>query len=233
MAGSSRITLDESTHTYLVDGARVESVHNRIKDLRAPFDRDGISERIAKRRGWTKEEVLGDWDKKRDDACATGNALHDYVATVFGDNPHGLPVPPNKHCQHWLDWWLGASKHLQIVAHEEPICDLGLMVAGTPDLLALSSKTKLFHILDWKTNGEFKLTNQYGDHLLRPFNDLWDCELSIYSLQVSIYRAILERSGLAGKMGDGYLIHVTENKLEVHQALRLHDRAVNWLTNTL
>jgi hypothetical protein len=87
-------------------------------------------------------------------------------------------------------------------------------LAGTIDqpLLFWDEKMqKVFLIIgDWKTNGDFK----HDDHpkgkykkLLRPFSHLWENQHNEYSIQISLYRLILEDE-VGIDTESGFLCHI-------------------------
>lgn len=78
-----------------------------------------------------------------------------------------------------------------------------LKLAGLADVV-LFNKGK-FYILDFKTNKEIKTTGFMGRKLLAPFDNLPDCEFSVYSLQLNIYAHMI--SDLSGcRYIDAHLI---------------------------
>jgi hypothetical protein len=98
-------------------------------------------------------------------------------------------------------------------------------VAGTVDALFSSNKTNREHIADWKT-GKFRTFSPYGERLLKPFNDLHNCQAVMYSLQTSLYRLILERQGHA--MGTSWIIHL-DGEARAHKCLDLRERLLAWI----
>ena len=68
--------------------------------------------------------------------------------------------------------------------------DLGL--CGSIDMLFLNADNTL-SIFDWKFAKEIQYKNDYGKTGFGPAQELDDCNVSHYSLQLNIYRTILER----------------------------------------
>lgn len=227
---SQLVILNQKTHTYWCGKKRLQSVGGLVKSLVPPFDRDRIAARIAKREGKTPEQIIAGWEAMRDEAADKGYAVHDAIDCHL----KGKPMPPN--CEQspvafsawslWLAWWKKAGEHLTVKGVEVQVADLELSLAGTFDLLALSSKTGKEHIFDWKTNKKFAKQNNYGENLLEPFSDLPNCEYSVYSLQVNLYRLIRERAG--HDCGDSWIVHVNRT-LSVFRALDLRARLKEWL----
>ena len=75
-------------------------------------------------------------------------------------------------------------------------------IAGTFDMLYYQDGTdghpKGFMILDYKTNANLasEYNRKFGKMLLPPFSDLTEEELSLYSIQLSLYALMLEDIGI-------------------------------------
>ena len=62
-----------------------------------------------------------------------------------------------------------------------------------------------------------------------PFDNLPNCELSIYSLQTSLNRLIIERNG--GEVESCTIVHLNnEGQITPYQAMDLRDQLFTWLT---
>lgn len=64
-------------------------------------------------------------------------------------------------------------------------------LAGTLDALFYNSQSEEYELWDYKTDKEIKFTNNYGQ-MIQGFN-VQDCENEKYSIQVGIYKYILEK----------------------------------------
>lgn len=117
-------------------------------------------------------------------------------------------------------WWRHAGQNLVPVACEVILHDAALGIAGTTDLIAWSRKTKLLHVLDWKTNAKFERENRYGDFMLPPFGQVPSCQHGSYSVQVGIYRR-MARAITGAEFGDSWIIHILGDVLTPHRALEL------------
>ena len=79
------------------------------------------------------------------------------------------------------------------VATEYRIADERLRIAGTIDLITHNPKTNSFSIVDWKRSRSFLGANSTRFLAHRCLRHLHDCKLTVYSLQLSMYRLLLER----------------------------------------
>ncbi len=188
------------------------------------------------------ERVAGrvaEWEDKKVAGLQRGELVHAYIERVLRSQE--LPAAPQDpflagnevllpEMEAFDAWWANHRSHVILLATEWIIGDRELGIAGTLDSLVYSSRTRRHHILDWKTNSRFGTSSRW-QKLLEPFADLDDCELSCYSLQLSLYRLILERTLPELTLGDSYLIHLSrDGRPTAHRALDLRHRALEWLT---
>ena len=96
------------------------------------------------------------------------------------------------HGINWLEKFLDNEKHT--VYTEKIIYSEELRLAGSVDLIIKNKLTNEYTIIDWKTNEKIPTTSynkKMGTHLIT--SDIEDCKYSVYSLQLSLYRYILEK----------------------------------------
>lgn len=218
-----QVTFEADTHTYRINGTKVPSVTQILKHLKNPFDSQRIAGFVAKKQGKSVESVLKEWNDKSAAALLKGKALHSAAEDTMLDR---RKVDSDaSEVNSWLRFWNASKQFLSPRMVEEIIADSEYMVAGTVDAVLFSSKTNKNHVFDWKT-GKFMTASPYGNMLLHPFNDLPECQYSIYSLQVSIYRLMLERQGK--EMGGSWIVHCDE-QAKPWPALDLRERLDAWL----
>jgi len=70
--------------------------------------------------------------------------------------------------------------------------DTDLKIAGTFDLLVYNNDTNEIELWDYKTDKEIKFSSEHGNKL-SVFN-IDDCEYNKYSLQLSIYKYLIEKN---------------------------------------
>ena len=93
-----------------------------------------------------------------------------------------------------VDW---LNKHTSIEKHEifaeKIIYSKEIRLAGSVDLIIHNKETNQYTIVDWKTNAKIS-TSAYrgktGTHAIT--SNIEDCKYSVYSLQLSAYRYLLE-----------------------------------------
>lgn len=99
-------------------------------------------------------------------------------------------------------------------SYEERIFDEKLGLAGTYD--AIVSKEEKMYLVDWKTCRKIDKTSQVK--MLKPYHKLDDCNYSHYSLQLHLYKKMLQ--GYKIYIEDCLIIHISD-VITVHKALSL------------
>lgn len=89
------------------------------------------------------------------------------------------------------------------------IYDRESLIAGMFDILFYNIKAKEFQIWDNKTNKDFTFEMK-SRHLLNDLFMLEDCDLELYSLQVGLYKYIIENNSSL-KLGKSYLAWFSHN----------------------
>lgn len=227
----SGIEFNPTWHSYTLDGKSLTSVTKAVSRLKPDTDWDAIASKVAAREDKTSAEVKAEWAAKRD----YGTLVHKQIADILrGQQPPADPFldinPVLPEVLAFEDFWeKSQSQEAAQYQVEWVVGDAGLALAGTVDAVLYSIRAGLYHVFDWKTGGSFATGNDWGRWLKKPFDDLPDCELSIYSLQVSLYRLIIERN--AGiPMGNSYIVHLTSDGLyRVYQAVDYRARLLEWI----
>lgn len=158
----------ENTHTYY------ERVCNKGDEYSINLER-------------IKKEYLDSWKNK----TISGSEEHDERERNIMENGfyHNGKLYPylNKNILEITKDDVGVCTEILVWNHK-------LKLAGLADVV-IFDKGK-FYILDFKTNQEIKRTGFMGRKMLSPFDNLPECEFSIYSLQLNIYAYMI--SDLSG-----------------------------------
>lgn len=209
------VVFNEEEHTYHLNGKQLTGVSSIVKKFKEEFDSDYWSKRKAQERGVTQEAMLAEWKAKADKACAEGTEFHLHAQLRIEGKGKESNSPKAKAFDKWFE---DSSRFIVPVGCEVILWDEGLGIAGTTDLIFYSTKSRRFHVADWKTNGKFETESRYRN-LKPPFQHLPDCELSGYSIQVGIYRRMAARlTGL--DFGASWIMHVGE-RVRPHRAIEL------------
>jgi len=109
--------------------------------------------------------------------------------------------------------------------------------AGTADIILRNTETGNYVIADYKTNKDL-FKNYKGKTMKMPFEQMLDCPMSKYEIQLSYYQMMLEAQGVT--VEDRWIIHVdledtykiyktpdhTSTLIEYHEHKELYD----WLS---
>jgi ATP-dependent exoDNAse (exonuclease V) beta subunit len=227
----TKIKFDADKHRYFLNGRELTSVTTKIKEFQKPFDREGQARRTAEKKGLTVASVLAEWDASWERARRLGTAVHEHIQkTLMGDGSGQLGLDPFMSLNTLLPEIVSFNRFWSQLAPMVNYCkehiewvvgDDELGIAGMVDTMLFRPDTGKYHIWDWKT-GKFDLNNNW-ENLLPPFGYLDASKLHIYSLQVSLYRLIIERNtGL--DFGDSYLVHLTPEGHQVYRAVDLREK---------
>jgi ATP-dependent exoDNAse (exonuclease V) beta subunit len=246
----SDIKFFEKDHHYEINGKKAEmSVSQLINKYDKPFDKN-IAHRVAKRDGKLVEDVLWEWEYNKDYSCHKGNEFHlmveefyqrrtipidkediikffkkkqndsyndDQLAKYYMDMAHMI-----KNFKNFYEWW--KQDHI-LLKSEFVVGDKEKRICGTIDNLSYNKKTGKLALFDYKTNKEIKRQGYKGETLLPPIDNVPKCELGKYSLQLSLYKLILERN-TPFEVGDCKIIWVTgEDDYELISILDLDKEA--------
>jgi hypothetical protein len=103
-------------------------------------------------------------------------------------------------------------------------------LAGTLDALFKLNEGR--YVGDWKTNKKFTTDSDKEGRkqkLLYPFDDMWDNSLNGYSIQLSLYRLMLQEESGYETQG-GFLVWIGPNEEpEMHKIVDLRNQLYDFL----
>jgi ATP-dependent exoDNAse (exonuclease V) beta subunit len=153
--------------------------------------------------------IKKEWKRLNDYANEIGTDTHNYIEFYY--KKEFQEIPTNLDLLHRIIKFqkIHAKQlhKLEPLAFEVRVFSPKWKKAGMIDSLFLYNG-KIF-ILDWKTNKEFRTdSHPKGTYhkLLEPFDDFYENHLNEYSIQLSMYAAILEEWGF--EIGGAYLVHI-------------------------
>lgn len=198
---------DEPSHTYRYDGELMYGTTTFLERFVKPFDSDYWSKKKAEQEGITQEEMLAQWDAKRDRSCVLGHKVHAYIEDFHEKKTTDLTDDPeaNERIEKFHNIYESKLQIFEPIASEIKVFSKVWNIAGTIDQLYLYQGMVL--IGDWKTNKKIKTDSDYCfNKLLYPFEKFKENELNKYSLQISIYRLLLEEAGVHTEYG--FICHI-------------------------
>lgn len=230
---------DEGTHTYTYldpyTGKPVQtfsSVTGFLSQFKEKFDSDFWAKKKAISTGKTKQQILNEWKDTSDIAMDLGTEVHKWIEDFYkGDNP---PAPAHhevlSRVNKFKELYDTKLHKLTPVKQEFRIFSRKWGLAGTMDILFRLQQD--YYVGDWKTNKKFttdKDPKGRWKKMLYPFEDLWENALTSYSIQISLYRLILQEEAGFETAG-GFLTWIgPDGKPELHKTVDLRDRLYTYL----
>jgi ATP-dependent exoDNAse (exonuclease V) beta subunit len=215
----------DEPHIYIIDGQQLTSGTAFVGEFKEKFDSQGQAIKSAKKKGVSVEEMLAEWEFKGDFSRTKGTLLHNYAEnhwqnkvlpldyTIYDERfGEGLMKERLEECiRMFEEFYLKAQKNLIPIAMELVIGDAELGVGGMVDCLFWNDKYKEYQIWDYKTNKEIAEYSKYKKRMKMPINFLHDCELEAYSIQLNLYKYIIQKNTDI-KIGKCFLVHIHEEQ---------------------
>ncbi len=214
------LTFNKKKHTYKINGQKVPSVTQVIGRLKQPFDSKKHAVKVATVEGIKTKDVLAKWANRSKIALNKGTEVHRFIERRL----KGKDSKHESYLAEMAAWDRWRTEHpYPLVLVEQPICDIGLKIAGTIDALFYNEK---YIPYDWKTGS---MSYNGYQNLKEPFQDLEECSLIIYSLQLSLYKLILQRT-TDYEIGTPKIAHLTKNgEYKIYEAMDFSNRLKSWL----
>lgn len=234
----SNIVYRDSDHTYTIGDKKAISGTSFIKLFEKPFDTKQMAEKYAKKHNMDVADVIQLWDDKRDASTIKGTHVHSYAEhrymnkvyepdfsdalSRFFEYSEEKVTTPYGECVKQFDQFYNDSKSSLIpVKSELVVGDEDLLICGMSDQLFYNLKMKELQIWDWKTNKEISSFSPFKNRMLNPIEHLHQCELVKYSLQLHLYKYIIEKNTNL-KIGSCYIAHFSEN-IEKYNIIKTRD----------
>ncbi len=217
------VTFYDEPHKYYVGGKELISVTTLIHKYQQVFNEDYWSDYKANEYNLTPEIVLRAWNFINKKGTIKGSAIHDYAENLFQNKvfkyPKELILKEFGFDPVWEEYLI-TKKHVDKfyndvqgklipIRTEFVVYDKESLIGGMLDILFYNIKAKEFQIWDWKTNKKFSKENK-EQHLLDKLFMIEECDLEIYSLQLEMYKQIIEKNtGI--KLGKSYIVWFSHN----------------------
>jgi predicted nucleic acid-binding Zn-ribbon protein len=186
----SRIKFFPEPHIYLIDdNPRTISASTLVKRFFPDFDEEYWSEYKARQQGRAAQEFIDEWETNRRQSADLGTQLHLDIEKYFESNKKIKPVN-KKEFNFFLDFYETHLTDKKLYRTEWRIFDDLIYVAGTADMV-FKKKDGTYAIYDWKRSKDIKVHNGFNNGI-GVCNNISDCNFNHYSLQLNIYKKILE-----------------------------------------
>lgn len=209
------LKFNPETHTYTDDYNTKFISCTQFGDL-FKFKRDwaAIRKKYAEKYHIDEAEVKAKWEAAGQYATTLGTEIHSVMEYLwqgkdYPGNPEVFAKFPGMEEDFIArkkiatDIFRKMSNRFEPIANEFRVYDRDIKIAGTIDFIAWDKIDKCLVIIDWKSSKKFdKNSFKPGEMMSYPFNEYQDCNTNHYSLQLSVYKYIVEKNtGLKiGKM---------------------------------
>lgn len=190
----SRIKFDPMEHRYFIDGnPDTISVTQLIDKFFPEFDAPYWAPIKASQRGISTDDILAEWEAKRNDSANKGMALHETIDNYYNNKSHNSDTKEFRHFLSFKQRFRGMIPYRS----EWRIFDEDLLVAGTIDMVYKKEDGSLY-MFDWKrsekvVNHDGTIKNDKYQFAFGELGHLGDSSFNRYCLQQNIYKAILEK----------------------------------------
>lgn len=195
------IVFDEEPHIYYVNNQPVQiSVTSLVHQFFSKFDAESIISKMMNGKNWnkskyfgmTRDEIKKQWTDSGTEATHHGTIMHKAIETFYnGDEVEDLDhtlTPEYKQFEKFTD---DHNDKLKAYRTEWVVYDEDYNLAGSIDMVFENLDDGTLSIYDWKRSKEIKTTNYFskGVGIMQGFAD---CNYIHYSLQLNIYKHILQ-----------------------------------------
>jgi ATP-dependent exoDNAse (exonuclease V) beta subunit len=193
------IVFDEEPHVYYVNGKTDNiSVTTLVHKHFPKFDADLIISRMMRSKNWSKSQYFGksaseikaQWNQSGVDACTKGTYLHKSIELFYNNDPVMNNSTPEY--KMFMDFLEDHKDKLEAYRTEWEVYDEDHKIAGSIDMVFKNTEDGTYSIYDWKRTKEIKMRNPYGGRGEGILHEFHDCNYVHYSLQLNIYKRILE-----------------------------------------
>jgi len=198
-----RCIFDPGIHKYEIDGDEFKSVTTVISRFFPVFNPDEAIEKMLNGRNWNPNhkywgmqdfEIKQNWEEKGIMASEQGTFLHEQIENYYLEQKFEEPQEFDLFRQFTED-----HQSLTPYRTEWRIFDETIGIAGTIDFVALNKG--VFEMYDWKrsmkvvnTSNGTPITQNRWDSGYHGLSDMDDTSFNHYTLQLSIYRFLLEKN---------------------------------------
>jgi PD-(D/E)XK nuclease superfamily len=202
------LQFNPSEHTYKIEGVNAAmSVTQACDYFFESFDGPLIATKMVNSRNWprpdymvneenrpmTVEEILDKWDKNGELARNQGTWMHYNIEKYL----NGLDVVSSEEMEYFLSFYREKMDgRVEPYRTEWRIACAEESLAGSVDFVGKWTHTGNYIIIDWKRSKDFPHNldgNNHSGFARPPLSHLADTKRSKYSLQLNLYKYILEK----------------------------------------
>lgn len=196
------IIFDEEPHIYYIKGSTDNtSVTTFVKKMFPHFDADKVINKMMKNPDqWKKnkhfdksvEEIKKEWELEAKKTSEEGTQLHKDIELFYNNNPTNNY---SQEYQYFLEFNENIKNKLIPYRTEWIVFDEDYKIAGSIDMVFKKNKEDDKHLViyDWKRVKNIQDENRF-ERGFKPINHLPNSNYWHYSLQLNIYKRILEKN---------------------------------------
>lgn len=194
----SHITFDEGPHIYTIDGdSAFTSVTTWAHSNFEHFDADKIITKMMRGRNWSnskyngmsRQEIKDQWSQNGAEAAAAGTKMHYDIECYYNK----MTIVNDSIEYSYFKKFREDFKHLKPYRTEWMVWDKELKLAGSIDMI-FEDKNKNLLIYDWKRSKKISMANKWQSSTNPILSEFPDTNYWHYSLQLNIYKFLLERN---------------------------------------
>jgi hypothetical protein len=210
----AHISFDEPTHKYYVNGSCEGNIsctgfvheffgHFDPKAIIAKMRKNAAKWATSKYFGKTDKEIIKEWSDNGKQASEAGTAMHLAIEQFLHGSPEQIK-PEVKNTPEWryfMKFWNDFGHDLEPYRSEWEVFtdsinpiegERKIKLCGSIDMIFRRKSDGRFVIYDWKRSKEIKAENPF-DNGLAPLDHLPDSNYWHYTLQLNVYKWILEK----------------------------------------
>ena len=190
-------------HHYEYKGKRVGISVTRFYALyENEFNAQEQAEKSAIKSGKSVDEILREWEYKKNLSCDKGTSTHEFVQSLFSgaeykelyfDGSQKYFEALRKCKVEAYNFYRDYKDLYEHLADEYTIGSEEYDIASNIDHLFINKNTGGLVLIDYKTNTDIYKKERYSKYMKVPLSHLKDTDLNHYALQLSIYRYIVEK----------------------------------------
>lgn len=213
----AHIRFHPEEHRYFNEqGEEYMSVSGVLDKFIPPFNREFYSDKIAREKQVSQDEIKAVWDIRREYSIVKGTEFHLYVQAYLTHNRMiELQTPIKREVASFHRFWDKIRDRYKVIASELIVADDEYKIAGTVDCVVQNLETEEYFIFDWKTNRKITKTNPVSKMMLPPVDHLEQCGFNKYALQMSFYRFLFNKNTPID-ISQTHLVHLTPDGYKIY-----------------
>ena len=170
--------------------------------------------------------ILQQWDDAGKEACRLGTLMHEAIELYYNGIDVDLSDTPEKRMFQEFDKEIKKQGYVPFRT-EWYVFDEKEHICGAIDFVMYRPDDDTYHIFDWKRSKQIKRT---GNRMKYCLGHLRDCNFMKYSLQLNVYKYILETNyGITVASMALVVLHPNQQRHLVYNVLDLQEEVVNML----